>query len=53
MRQILVVNARSHGAAKNGANRMVELDTSVVLPQVRSADVVTLDDALNGLAKLR
>jgi RNA polymerase sigma factor (TIGR02999 family) len=52
MRQILVDYARSHGAAKRGADRVVELDASLVLPQVRSADVVALDDALNGLAKL-
>jgi RNA polymerase sigma factor (TIGR02999 family) len=52
MRQILVDYARSHGAAKRGADRRVELDTSLVLPQVRRADVVALDDVLNGLAKL-
>jgi RNA polymerase sigma factor (TIGR02999 family) len=52
MRQILVDHARSHGAAKRGADRRVELDTSIVLPQVRSADVVALDDALNDLTKL-
>ena len=52
MRQSLVDYARSHRAAKRGADRLVELDTSVVLPQVRSVDVVALDDALNGLAKL-
>jgi RNA polymerase sigma factor (TIGR02999 family) len=52
MRQILVDYARTHGAAKRGADRMVELDTSVVLPQVRSTDLVALDDALNALAKL-
>ena len=52
MRQILVDYARSHRAAKRGADRLVDLDTSVVLPQVRSVDVVALDDALNGLAKL-
>ena len=52
MRQILVDYARSHGAAKRGADRRVELDTSVVLPQIRSTDVVALDDALNGLARL-
>jgi RNA polymerase sigma factor (TIGR02999 family) len=52
MRQILVDYARSHGAAKRGADRRVELDTSLILPQVRSADVVALDDALNGLTKL-
>jgi RNA polymerase sigma factor (TIGR02999 family) len=32
MRQILVDYARSHGAAKRGADRMVELDASVILP---------------------
>ena len=52
MRQILVDYARSHGAAKRGADRRVELDASLVLPQVRSADVIALDDALSDLAKL-
>ena len=52
MRQILVDYSRSHGAAKRGADRRVELDASLVLPQIRSTDVVALDDALNGLAKL-
>ena len=52
MRQILVDYARSHGAAKRGADLRVELDVSVVLPQVRNTDVVALDDALTGLAKL-
>jgi RNA polymerase sigma factor (TIGR02999 family) len=52
MRQILVDYARSHGAAKRGADRRVELDASLVLPQVRSTDLVALDDALNDLTKL-
>ena len=52
MRQILVDYARTHGAAKRGADRIVELDASLILPQARSTDVVALDDALNGLAKL-
>jgi RNA polymerase sigma factor (TIGR02999 family) len=52
MRQILVDYARTHGAAKRGADRIVELDASLILPQVRSTDVVALDDALSGLAKL-
>ena len=52
MRQILVDYARSHGAAKRGADRRVELDVSLVLPQVRNADVLALDDALNGLTDL-
>ena len=52
MRQILVDYARSHGAAKRGADRRVELDTSVVLPQARGADVIALDDALNDLSRM-
>jgi ECF sigma factor len=52
MRQILVDYARSHGAAKSGGDRKVELDASLVLPQVRNLDVVSLDDVLTGLAKL-
>jgi RNA polymerase sigma factor (TIGR02999 family) len=52
MRQILVDYARSHGAAKRGADRRVELDASLILPQVKSTDLVALDDALNDLASL-
>jgi RNA polymerase sigma factor (TIGR02999 family) len=52
MRQILVDYARSHGAAKRGADRKVELDASLVMPQVQSADVIALDDALSDLARL-
>jgi RNA polymerase sigma factor (TIGR02999 family) len=52
MRQILVDYARSYGAAKRGADRRIELDSSIVLPQVRTTDVVALDDALNDLSSL-
>lgn len=52
MRQILVDYARSHGAVKRGADRKVELDASLVLPQVQRADVIALDDALSDLARL-
>lgn len=52
MRQILVDYARTHGAAKRGADRRVDLDASLVLPQVRSTDVVALDDALTDLSDL-
>lgn len=52
MRQILVDYARAHGAAKRGADLRVELDASLILPQVRHTDVVALDDALTGLARL-
>ena len=52
MRQILVDYARSHGAAKRGADRRVELDATLILPQEKSTDLVALDDALNDLASL-
>jgi RNA polymerase sigma factor (TIGR02999 family) len=52
MRQVLVDHARTQGAAKRGADRKVDLDISFVLPQVRHADVVALDDALKDLPKL-
>jgi RNA polymerase sigma factor (TIGR02999 family) len=52
MRQILVDYARSHGAAKRGADRIVDLETSLVLPQTQSTDVVALDDALKDLTRL-
>ncbi|HYL92469.1 MAG TPA: sigma-70 family RNA polymerase sigma factor [Alphaproteobacteria bacterium] len=52
MRQILVDYARSHRAAKRGAECTIELADDVEQPQQRSTDVVALDDALNALAKL-
>jgi RNA polymerase sigma factor (TIGR02999 family) len=52
MRQILVDYARSHGAAKRGADNRVELDLSLLLAKVPSADVLAVDDALTSLAKL-
>jgi RNA polymerase sigma factor (TIGR02999 family) len=51
MRQVLVDHARSHNAAKRGANQRVCLDTSLVMAQKQNADVVAVDDALNALAK--
>ena len=52
MRQILVDYARSHGAEKRGADRRVELDASLVSAQVKSTDVIALDDSLSDLARL-
>lgn len=52
MRQILVDYARSHGADKRGADRTIQLDVSLILPQARSTDVVALDDALDDLTRL-
>lgn len=52
MRQILVDYARSRGAQKRGSDRKVELDVALAMPHMRNVDVVSLDDALNDLAKL-
>jgi RNA polymerase sigma factor (TIGR02999 family) len=52
MRQILVDYARGHGAAKRGSDRIVDLDTSLVIPQMQSTDMVALDDALKDLTRL-
>jgi RNA polymerase sigma factor (TIGR02999 family) len=52
MRQILVDYARSHRAAKRGADLKVELDAAVIVAPERSVDVIALDDALNQLTQL-
>jgi len=52
MRQILVDHARGHGAAKRGADNRVELDLTLVLAKLPSADVIAVDDALTSLARL-
>jgi RNA polymerase sigma factor (TIGR02999 family) len=52
MRQILVDHARSHGAAKRGAEQTIHLDASIILPQVQGADVIAVDDALKDLSRL-
>ena len=49
MRQILVDYARSHAAAKRGANLRIELGAGLVLPQGRNAEVVALDEAVKTL----
>jgi len=52
MRQILVQYARRRNATKrNGGNRLT-LDSAVTLFPKQTVDLVALDDALNGLAKL-
>ena len=52
MRQILVDYYRKHGAAKRGADRKLDIDAELVLPQERSANLIALDDALNELAEM-
>jgi RNA polymerase sigma factor (TIGR02999 family) len=52
MRQILVQYARRRKAAKRDAGYKLTLDDAIVLPQSRSVDLIALDDALNGLARL-
>jgi RNA polymerase sigma factor (TIGR02999 family) len=52
MRQILVQYARRRNAAKrNGGNRLT-LDSAIILFRKQTVDIVALDGALNGLAKL-
>jgi len=53
MRQILVDYARRHRAGKRGGSACrVTLDERIALPQTQSVDVLALDEALNGLARL-
>jgi len=52
MRQILVEYARSQRAAKRDGGRKLTLDDAVVVAKLRSVDLVALDDALTGLAKI-
>jgi len=52
MRQILVDYARSHAAAKRGAELRVELDAAMVLPHERNAEVIALDEALKTLSQI-
>ncbi len=52
MRQILVDHARSRQAAKRGGDNVITLDESADIAPPRDLDLVALDDALNGLARL-
>jgi RNA polymerase sigma factor (TIGR02999 family) len=53
MRHILVDHARARLREKRGAGAtLVALNEAIDLPEQRSVDVIALDDALTGLAKL-
>jgi RNA polymerase sigma factor (TIGR02999 family) len=52
MRQILVDYARAQRAAKRDGGRRVELDESLLPLQLPNVDVIALDEALNGMARL-
>lgn len=52
MRQILVDYARSHRAGKRGGGYKLSIEEAPWLSEERGADLVLLDDALKGLAKL-
>lgn len=52
MRQILVEYARRRKAAKRGPGYKLTLDESIAPAKSRSVNLIALDDALNGLAKV-
>jgi RNA polymerase sigma-70 factor (ECF subfamily) len=52
MRQILVDYARSHGAAKRGADLRVDFNAALVFSEERSAELIALDEALNQLSRI-
>lgn len=52
MREILVDYARARGAAKRGADCLVELDEALVTPKKQGVDVLALDDVLSDLASM-
>lgn len=53
IRRILVDHARAHHAAKRGAHApKLSLDEALAVPGGRDLDLLSLDDALEGLAKL-
>jgi RNA polymerase sigma factor (TIGR02999 family) len=53
IRRILVDHARGKHAAKRGAAApKLSLDEAIAVPERRDFDLVALDDALNGLAKI-
>ena len=52
MRRILVEHARRHNLKRGGDVQHVSLEEATVVGGEREADLVTLDDAMNALARL-
>src|SRR5580700_3639851 len=52
MRRILVERARRHNLKRGGGVQHVQLDEAAVVGGNRPTDLVTLDDAMNALARL-
>lgn len=52
MRQILVQYARRRRAAKRDGGHKLTLDSAIVMTKSRSVNLIALDDALKGLARL-
>ena len=52
MRQILVEYARNKRAAKRDGGHRMDLDDTILIAAAPNVDVLALDDALTGLAKL-
>jgi RNA polymerase sigma factor (TIGR02999 family) len=52
MRQILVEYARNRRAAKRDGGQTLTLNDTIALVRSKSVDLIALDDALEGLAKL-
>lgn len=53
MRRVLLDHARAHHAEKRGGvAKRLSLNEAAILPEERAADLIALDEALKGLAKL-
>ena len=53
MRQVLIAHERTRRAAKRGAGATtITLDEAIAPAKSRAVDLIALDDALNGLARL-
>ncbi len=52
MRRILVEHARRHNLKRGGGVQHVSLDEAAILDSDQDADLVALDDAMNGLARI-